>query len=86
MSDVTADVEQLSYEQAFSEIEEIVSRIEEDTLTLEESLSLYERGKALINRCSTLLDRAELKVRQLSDLEDGKFPLDENGISSGDEK
>lgn len=58
-------VEELSYEQAFSELEEIVNRLESETLSLEESLTLYERGQALSLRCSSLLESAELRVQQL---------------------
>ena len=58
-------VEELSYEQAFLELEEIVNRLESETLSLEESLALYERGQALSLRCSSLLESAELRVQQL---------------------
>lgn len=59
-------VEELSYEQAFAELEDIVSALESDEHALERSLSLFERGQALAQRCATLLDQADLKVQQLS--------------------
>ncbi len=58
-------VEELNYEQAFAELEQIVTRLETETLSLEESLSLYERGQALSTRCASLLESAELRVQQL---------------------
>ena len=58
-------VEELSYEQAFAELEEIVNQLETKTLSLEESLTLFERGQALSLRCSSLLESAELRVQQL---------------------
>jgi len=58
-------VEELSYEVAFAELEQIVNRLETETLSLEESLTLYERGQALSKRCSSLLESAELRVQQL---------------------
>lgn len=58
-------VEELSYEVAFVELEQIVNRLETETLSLEESLTLYERGQALSKRCSSLLESAELRVQQL---------------------
>lgn len=58
-------VEELSYEQAFAELEAIVNRLETETLSLEESLVLFERGQALSMRCSSLLESAELRVQQL---------------------
>lgn len=58
--------EELTFEEAFTELEETVRRLEAGGLTLEESLALYERGQALAARCNALLDQAELKVRQLT--------------------
>jgi exodeoxyribonuclease VII small subunit len=76
-------VEELSYEEAFAELDATVSKLESEQLPLEEAMSLFERGQALSQRCVELLDQAELKVRQLSgeeisDLsEDSGQPLEE---------
>jgi exodeoxyribonuclease VII small subunit len=59
-------VEQLSYEQAFTELEDIVEKLESDQQSLEEALALYERGQSLAQHCAGLLDKAELKIQQLS--------------------
>ena len=59
-------VEELSYEEAFQELEGIVKALEMEEHPLEEGLRLYERGQALAQRCASLLDQAELKVKQLS--------------------
>ena len=61
-----APVDELSYEQAFSELEAIVASLETNQFALEQSLALYERGRALAQRCSNLLEQAELKVQQIS--------------------
>ncbi len=61
--------EELSYEQAFQELEAVVSALEADQQTLEQSLTLFERGQALARRCADLLDKAELRVRKLSEEE-----------------
>lgn len=63
---ISPAVEELNYEQAFKQLEEIVAALELEEHTLEESLELFERGQALAARCSKLLDTAELKVKQLS--------------------
>ena len=63
-------VNELSYEQAFLELETIVSSLETSQPSLEEAMSLFERGQSLAQRCAELLDQAELKVRQLSDQND----------------
>jgi len=61
-------VEDLTYEEAFAELENIVDVLEGDASRnpLEEAMSLFERGQALVRRCGELLDGAELKIRQLS--------------------
>jgi exodeoxyribonuclease VII small subunit len=60
-------VENLTYEEAFAELETILAALEAEQRPLEEAMSLYERGQALVKRCGELLDKAELKVRQLSE-------------------
>ena len=59
-------VEELTYEAAFKELEEIVNALESDGHALEESLKLYQRGQVLASRCTALLEKAELKVQKLS--------------------
>jgi len=59
-------VEQLSYEQALSELEAIVLDLESDQHALEEALAIFERGQALAQHCSQLLEQAELKIQELS--------------------
>ena len=62
----TPSIEELTYEQAFSELETIVGKLETDEQTLEEALNLFGRGQALARYCADLLDKAELKVSELS--------------------
>jgi exodeoxyribonuclease VII small subunit len=59
-------LEDLSYEQAFAELEGIIAALESEESSLEEALALYERGQGLVRFCTGLLDKAELKVQQLS--------------------
>ena len=70
-------VENLTFEQAFAELEETVQKLEAGGLTLEESLALFERGQALAARCNVQLDEAEIKVRQLSP--EGVIPFEPEG-------
>jgi exodeoxyribonuclease VII small subunit len=58
-------VEELTYEEALVELEEIVSQLEGEQNPLEESIKLFERGQALASRCGVLLEAAELKVKQV---------------------
>lgn len=59
-------VEELTYEEALAELEEIVSVLEGGQGQLEESIRLFERGQALAARCGVLLEAAELKVKQVA--------------------
>ncbi len=71
-------VDQLTYEQAFDELEKIITALESNQHSLEESVALFERGQALTARCAALLDQAELKIRSLTD-------LGSDGLASDDE-
>lgn len=72
MSEKKSDVDGLSYEQAFAELETIVQTLETGQLPLEQALKMYERGQKLAQFCTGLLDQAELKIKQLNPA--GKAP------------
>lgn len=59
------EIQSLTYEQAFSRLQEIVTGLETTENTLEEALVLFEQGQALAQYCARLLDKAELRVRTL---------------------
>lgn len=59
------NVDELSYEEALAELEEIVALLEGEQSQLEEAIKLFERGQALASRCGVLLEAAELKVKQV---------------------
>ena len=61
----------LSYEDAFDELEGLVEALESGELKLEEALAVFERGQALAARCSELLEKAQLRLTQLAPAEDG---------------
>jgi exodeoxyribonuclease VII small subunit len=61
----TKSVEELSYEEALAELEQVVSALENEQSQLEEAIKLFERGQALAVRCGVLLEAAELKVKQV---------------------
>lgn len=57
----------LTFETAYAQLEDIIRRLESGELPLEDSLALYERGRALAVFCQNTLDKAELRVNQLAD-------------------
>lgn len=60
------DIDSLSYEQAFAELEAIVADLEANQKPLDEAIARYERGQLLAIHCARLLDRAELRIRQVN--------------------
>lgn len=66
MSEKTVELKDLSYEQAFQELEAIVTSLENNQGSLDESMALFERGQKLAEHCANLLENAELKVRELN--------------------
>ena len=59
-------IEEMTYEQAFQELETVVNALETEKQTLDQAMQLFERGQILARRCMDLLDKAELKVRLLT--------------------
>lgn len=54
-----------SFEDALSELEQLVTRLERGDISLEESLEAFERGVNLTRLCQKSLQEAEQKVQVL---------------------
>ena len=65
MNDKLSPIEELTYEQAFAELEGILTALETEERTLDEALAYFERGQALAKHCAYILEKAELKIQQL---------------------
>ena len=79
------EIEKLSFEESFKELEDTVHRLEGGGLTLDESIALFERGMTLAEHCGQKLDEAELKVSQLVPSDEGGYvttPFEEKDASS----
>lgn len=61
------DLEQMSFREASTELEQIVRSLEGGDLELEDALACYERGVALLTSLRERLSGAEQKVRVLLD-------------------
>ena len=55
---------EMSFEEAFATLEEVLAKLEGGDLPLEESLALFESGSALAAQCAQRLDEAELRGRR----------------------
>ena len=60
---------ELSLEEAFEQIEEVISHLETEEITLEQSFQEYNRGMKLLQHCNKAIDRVEKSVLQIN--EDG---------------
>ena len=58
-------IEQMSFEAALRELENIVSRLEQGEVDLEDSILLYERGNALKAHCEQKLKGAEARLEKI---------------------
>ena len=67
------EVDNLSFEEAFTELEDTVHRLEGGGLALDESIALFERGVKLAKHCGQKQDDAELKVSQLVPSDEGGY-------------
>lgn len=63
---------EITFEKAIQELEEITNKLESGELSLDESMKLYEKGVKLSDKCAKQLNDAELKIKQLSDIESGE--------------
>jgi len=61
-----SDINELSFETAYEELEGIITKLESGDLPLDDSVTLFERGRLLSEHCQSLLDKAELRVSQLT--------------------
>ena len=58
-------MENKSFEEMLSELEELATRLESGDITLEEALETYKKGTLLASECAKLLDNAEKQIKIL---------------------
>jgi exodeoxyribonuclease VII small subunit len=77
-----APLEQLSFEAARDELEQVVQRLEDGSTSLEEALALWERGEALYRACRSRLEAAEARIEKLAEAlaEPPAGPSQDSGI------
>lgn len=62
------NIENMTYEEAYSRLEKILKTLEDKNTGLDKSLEMYEEGIALYRKCKMLLDEAEMKVKKFNEL------------------
>lgn len=64
-------LEELSFEEAMSELEKVVAKLQKSELSLDESMQLFQHGTELSKLCKEKLDNAEQQVKILVSSEEG---------------
>ena len=58
--------QEITLEESFANLNEIVEELENDDLSLEESFKLYQKGMELLKDCNEKIDTVEKKMVQLN--------------------
>lgn len=66
------NVEEMTFEKAMAQLEEIVRALEGGNVPLEDLIKLYDEGTALVKHCTEKLNAAEEKVKLLQ-FKDGRL-------------
>jgi exodeoxyribonuclease VII small subunit len=67
MNQTVESIEELSYEDAYAHLQQMLVALESGDLPLEDSLQMYELGTRLAAHCAQKLEEAELRVRRWQD-------------------
>ena len=67
---MSAEASSLTFEQALSELEQIVQKLEAGDASLDDAINAYSRGIELKNQCQKRLESARLQVEKI------QFPTD----------
>lgn len=66
MEEKSREEKQLSIEEAFAKVQELLSEMSKEDVTLEQAFSNYEEGMKLIRYCNKKIDSVEQKVQKLN--------------------
>ncbi len=67
--------EEVTFEQAYDRLEEILEKMNSEAVSLDEALALYEEADGLIATCQTKLISAEQKIETLLKKRDGSLEM-----------
>ncbi len=70
-------MEQLTFEEAYAQLETVVGALRDGQMPLDQALKHYQEGIQLVQHCNELLQNAQLTVQQLQVAADGSLSLNE---------
>ena len=74
--------EELNFEEAMKQLEEIANVLENGNLSLDESVNKFEEGMKISKKCNDFLDQAEKKITML--INDGEEIKEEDFVPKAD--
>ena len=83
-SKLPRDIAAMSFEDALTELEQIVRRLEDGKGKLDDAISSYERGAALKRHCEAKLREAQAKIEKIGLAPDGSAKTSPAGIDRED--
>ena len=66
-ADDSSNESNVDFESALKELENLVSKMEDGELSLDDSLKAFERGIELTRSCQSSLEKAELRIKMLTE-------------------
>ena len=69
------ETDSLPFEEALSQLDQIVCDLEDGSVGLEESMRRFETGIKLLRSCHEILERAEQKIELLTGFDADKNPV-----------
>ena len=73
---------EMTFEEAMTELEQVVRQLEDGRVPLEQAIASYERGAALKTRCETLLKEARLTVEEIYKSKDGIVEINPSDLQA----
>lgn len=65
MSTSRKDISKLTFEEATSELEEIINKLDSGEVGLEKAIELYERGNELRAYCESKIQSVKMKIEKI---------------------
>ena len=61
--------EELTLEEAFTQLDELIDKMEGSSLPLEETFQLYKQGVSLVEYCNKKIEKVECDIRKVTENE-----------------
>ena len=77
---ISPDIRKMSYEEALTELEDIVRQLEDSSGGLDDGIKAYERGAMLKRHCEAKLQDAQMRVEKIALNADGSTAVEDTDL------